>query len=185
MSCGGCNSCATCATSNGRNAWPGLGNLAGSLVATVDEARQLESDFGLRPYRVFATTIRWTGGEIGRGVEQITSSLEFTPTPKIKNLDGVRGVVKPGGLVERGQTMLEQISARYTEDQIKQALPARTRDTEAFIEVVNAHDGNRPERRRFTVAGVPVYDAGGYQWRVTLLRQDSDRERNGSPNGGR
>lgn len=171
----------SCGSGTGCNAWPGLGGLAGSLISTVDDIRQLNSEFGIRPYRVFATTVVWSGGEIGRGTAQVTSSVELTPTPLVKDLTNIKGVVRSGGLVERGDARLTQVSARYTEAQLKQLLPPTTRNTESFIEVLNAHDGQTPIRRRFTVAGVPEYEPQNFQWKMTLLRQDSDRTNQGRP----
>ena len=174
-----CQCGSSCLPGNGCNAWPGMGGLAGSLIQTVDDLRQLNSDFGIRPYRVFATRVKWTGGEIGRGQPEVTETVEITPAPLVKDLTNVKGVVRSGGFVERGDARLTQWSARYTEAQITQLLPPKTRDTEAFIEVMNYHDGTEPKRRRFIVQGVPEYEPQNFQWKMTLLRQDSDRTNTG------
>lgn len=150
---------------------------------TVDLLRQLYTDFGLRPYRIFSVVVRWSGLEPGRGTPRVISELELLPTPRLIDTSGVQGVVRSGGLVERGSVRLDQISPRYTEDQVRalfflEPLPATD---QGWIEArIDARDGVT-ERRRFIVSGIPFRDADGFQWRANLLRQDEDRSRAGVP----
>lgn len=162
-------------------------SLVESLGDTVDSIRQLYTDFGLRPYRVHSVVYRWTGGSVGRGVPEVISDREILPTPYLRETSGVAGELRTAGLVERGIVRLEQISPRYTEDEVRglfhvTPLPG---DQQGFIEVrIDARDGST-ERRRFIVRGIPYRDAGGFQWRAGLLRQDEDRTRSGAPPGPR
>lgn len=158
-------------------------SLVDSLGVVVDNLRQLYTDFGLRPYRVHSVVYRWTGGEVGRGVAEVVSDRELLPTPNLRETSGVAGELRSAGLVERGSVRLEEISPRYTEDEVRvlfhsYPLPP---GCQGFVEVrVDARDGST-QRRRFIVRGIPYRDAGGFEWRATLLRQDEDRERNGAP----
>lgn len=162
-------------------------SLVESLGETVDSLRQLYTDFGLRPYRLFSVVYEWSGGDVGRGTPRVISDEELLPTPKVRETSGVAGEVRSGGLVERGSIRLEQVSPRYTEDQIRvlfHQLPLGP-SRQGFLEMrVDRRDGCT-ERRRFIVRGIPFRHAEGSEWRVTLLRQDEDRLRNGTPPGPR
>lgn len=151
--------------------------MAGGLIATADNLRGLYSSFGLRPYRVYSIVYQWTGGEIGRGERRLLSYVEMTPTPKLTDYSGIAGSPRSGGIAERGNARLTQVSARYTEAQIMGMFFANplAKSQEGWIEVQNAHDGPDARRRRFAVKGVPYYAAEKMEWRVDLVRQDQDR----------
>lgn len=162
-------------------------SLAESLGETVDNIRQLYTDFGLRPYRVHSVVYEWSGGEVGRGTARVISEQELLPTPRLTETSAVQGEQRTGGLVERGSVRLVQVSPRYTEDQVRvlfHQLPLG-QARQGFIELrVDARDGSS-ERRRFIVRGIPFRDAEGFQWRVNMIRQDEDRLRTGAPPGPR
>lgn len=204
MSCGSCGGSGTpsgCSSCGSRLFLPGQPgddsgarpladpclSLVESLGETVDSLRQLYTDFGLRPYRVHSVVYEWSGGDVGRGLPRVISDEELLPTPRVVDTSGVAGELRSAGLVERGSVRLEQISPRYTEDQVRVlffALPLPP-GRQGFIEVrIDARDGST-ERRRFIVRGIPFRDADGFQWRATLLRQDEDRTRSGLPAGPR
>lgn len=204
MSCGGC-AVPSCSGSpclgNPRLVEPGepgdtsgarpLANPSCSLVESLgvvaDSLRQIFTDVGLRPYRVHSVVYRWSGGEVGRGTATVVSDREFLPTPKLNDTAGIAGELRSSGLVERGTVRLEQISPRYTEDEVRLLLHdyPLPRGDQGFIEVrVDARDGST-ERRRFIVRGVPYRDAQRFEWRAALLRQDADRARSGAPPGPR
>lgn len=158
-------------------------SLVESLGAVADDLRQLYTDVGLRPYRMFSIIYRWSGGEIGRGEPTVISQEEFLPTPNISLL-GVRGSPREAGIVERGDVRVTQISPRYTEDQIRtlfHCLPLPL-GCEGFVEItVDSRDGASP-RRRFAVVGVPTREADRFHWVASLVRQDASRLRDGEPN---
>lgn len=154
-----------------------------SLGGIVDAARQIATDLGARPYRIFSVVCEWSGGDVGRGVPRIVSEIELLPTPKLNETSGIQGSPRSGGLAERGSVRLTEISPRYTEDQVRGLFhcDAPRRGQEVWIEArVDARDGST-ERRRFTVSGVPYRDADRFQWVAVLLRQDQDRTRAGEP----
>jgi len=157
-------------------------SLVEEFGSIVDDLRQLNTDFGLRPYRVFSIIVRWTGGASGRGDAVVESEVEFLPTPRVMDLTGMASVATPGGVLQRGDATLREVSPRYTEDEIR-AMTHRIPlplDRDGFIEVrIDQRDGSTV-RRRFVVIAVPYRSADGFQWRVTLSSQQGDRHRDGS-----
>lgn len=161
----------------------GSGSLVESLGEVADDLRQLYTDVGLRPYRVFSVVIRWTGGEVGRGDPVVESETEFLPRPVVVNMNGVRKESTPAGLNEKGSVRLRQVSPRYTEDDIRSLchMTPLSSDRSGFIEIrMDDRDGSA-QRRRFSVKGTPHRDAAKFQWTVELAKQDSDRSRTGKP----
>lgn len=159
-------------------------SLANCLGAVADDLRQLYTAFGLRPYRLFSIVTRWTGGEHGRGDEVLVSEVELLPTPRV-SLSGLRGSLSDGGLRERGTLRVDQISPRYTEDDINaifhvHPLPA---SHTGWIEMrEDARDGSKMIRRRFVVQGTPARHADRFSWEVDLTQQDPSRNRLGQIN---
>lgn len=116
--------------------------LAENLVPVADGIRQLATDFGLRPYRVFLVWIGYTADEnadglldvdeqgvsaddatVGAGRPYVIAELELLPTPRVGPLGGVRQSLEVVGLTEVGGVMLDQISPSYTEDILMGLLP--------------------------------------------------------------
>lgn len=147
------------------------------LAGVADDLRQLYTDFGLRPYRVFSVVVAWSGGSIGRGNAAVVSEKEFLPTPLV-DLRPVRTTMRTGGRVEDGDGYLKEVSPRYTEEDIQalfhqHPLPA---GHEGFLEVrVDARDGTAVPRRRFVVQGAPYRRADAFDWAVRMSRQRADR----------
>lgn len=156
-------------------------SLVEDMGELVDDLRQMYTDFGLRPYRLFSIVTNWTGGAKGRGDQVIKTETELLPTPLITNVDSLRGDLKSGGNTERGGVRVSEISPRFTEDDIReifhlQPLPA---GHEAFLEMrVDGRDGNTI-RRRFTIQGAPWRRADRFDWTIRLLEQDPMRSRRG------
>lgn len=147
----------------------------------VDELRQLNTDFGLRPYRVFSVVVEWSGGAIGRGDPRVASELEFLPTPVV-NLKPMRTTMRSAGKIEEGNAYLSELSPRYTEDDIQLLFPKKPlkEAQEAFVEVrEDARDGST-KRRRFQVRGVPFREADNFQWAATLSNEQEERQRSGA-----
>lgn len=159
-------------------------SLANSLGALADDLRQMYTDFGLRPYRLFSIVTEWSGGEYGRGEERLVSEVEMLPTPRV-SLAGLRGSLSDGGLRERGTLRVDQISPRYTEDDIYSLFhchPLPPKYT-GWIEMrEDARDGDAPPRRRFVVIGTPARMADKFEWQVDLTQQDPSRNRLGRLN---
>lgn len=154
------------------------------LGQTADELRQLYTDVGLRPYRVFSVVVQWSGGKIGVGVAVVARQTEFLPTPLV-DLSPVWSEVKSAGKVEDGVATLRQISPRLTEDEVRglffqdEIEPGQ----EGFLEVVHDARDGQTERRRFTVRGAPYRKAGKFEWTCRLQRARKDRKRDGELDG--
>lgn len=156
-------------------------SLVEQLGPVADSIRQIATDLGARPYRVFSVRYRWSGGAIGNGVPERITEIELLPTPKVA-FEQLPVELRTAGNVERGGFVLRQISPRYTEDQLTELGYSTDPGVEAFVEVsLDARDSDPSKRRRFAKAGVPWYDAERFQWSVRLTRQDSDRSRSGAP----
>lgn len=147
------------------------------LNQTVDELRQLYTDIGARPYRVFSIVYQWTGGATGKGEPEVLSQLEFLPTPMVTI--NTRNEAKAGGIMTEGSARLTEVSARYSEADIKALFPLELAPgQQSFIEVrLDARDGERPYLRRFTVVDSPELRPLSFDWRIRLQSQDSERDR--------
>lgn len=156
-------------------------SLVEELGEVADDLRQLNTDFGLRPYRLFSIVVRHTGGVKGRGDALLESETEVLPTPYITEVDQLRGQLTAGGTNEDGRIRVTEISPRYTEDDIRtlfhtQPLPD---GLEGFLELrIDSRDGNAM-RRRFTVQNAPMRRADKFDWTVRLLEQQPPRSRSG------
>ncbi len=156
-------------------------SLVEDLGDVVDDARQLLTDFGLRPYRVFSVVVRWTGGAVGKGSPQVLSEREFLPTPNVVFLGKGGSLGKrmtEGGTSERGEVLMTELSPRYTEDDInslfcRQPLPSTD---EGFVEVrMDERDGQTIRRRFFPL--VPYRRAAKFDWAVRLRKQNTNESR--------
>lgn len=156
-------------------------SLVEELGQTVDELRQLYTDVGMRPYRVFSVVVRWSGRRIGAGVADVVRETEFLPTPLV-DLAPVSAEAKSAGVVEDGGTILREISPRLTEDQVRGLFfqDELGPGEEGFIEVVHDVRDGQTDRRRFTVRGGPVRKESKFQWTCRLVRARKDRNRDGT-----
>lgn len=156
------------------------GSLVEQLGDVVDDMRQLYTDFGYRPYRVFSVLVGWSGGNIGLGEQRVLGEQEFLPTP-LFDVAKLPAEVKSGGRVENGQPRLTGLSPRYTEDDINQLChrgPMKP-GQEGFIEVrIDSRDG-LTKRRRFCVSGAPLRRTNRMDWSVDLTSAYPDRTRAG------
>jgi len=153
------------------------------LVA--DELRQLYTDLGLRPYRVFSVLQGWSGGKVGDGIPRVLREVEFLPTPLV-DLTPVRRRPTEGGFTEDGTVTLHEISPRLTEDQVQQLCsPQLLPGQESYVEVRHDARDGETTRRRFTVQGVPFRKAGKFEWWVRLVKANPDRGRAGALSGER
>lgn len=167
--------------------------LAAKLTPVVDRIRQLRTKFGVQQYRVFLVHVQWTGLRRGMGEGQEVSRVEILPTPTVSDLQGVQEIARALGRTEEGGVSVTEISARYSEDDLRGFTPdlvdpeqPRTLrpNVEFYWEVVEAR-ANRPDpvRRRFTLAAAPSLSRDTTQWRVQLTRMDYDRSRSGATRG--
>jgi len=150
-------------------------SLANELGLVVDDLRQLYTDFGLRPYRVFSVVVRWASGTVGYGEVQECTRTEILPTPNVV-MRGVNNQATDVGIHEVGSIRIDEISPNYTEADIDElfAMQPLPKGYEAFWEVhVDRRDG-RTVRRRFVPADAPFRDAENFQWSGRFTKQDDD-----------
>lgn len=167
----------------------GSNNLAASLVPVVDGIRQLYTDMGIRPYRVFLVHVQWAGGERGLGEPQELSRREILPTPRVRDMSATSEVLRATGLTEEGGISIDQISAKYSEDDLMGITPdlknladPRTsrKQVQFYWEVVeNRSIEPTGRRRRYRPISAPTISKDGFQWIVSLTRQDAERSRSG------
>jgi hypothetical protein len=162
-------------------------SLARRLIPAVDRVRDLYTQIGARPYRVWIIKTRFTGERRGRGVEQVIHETEILPTPLVVDLRALSEVVTPVGVNDQGVIQLQYISGRYTEELLLgvglDGHPVAPNETVYYeIEFFRA-DGLPSERRRFVRDSVPHYNALQFQWLVTLVSAIENRARDRTPEG--
>lgn len=162
--------------------------LVSSLIPVVDQIRQLYTGFGMRPYRVYLVYVEWPSGNRGVGAPQEVARVELTPTPNIRSLDSTQQVLEATGMAEEGSISIDQISARYSEDDLLGKTPlalnpadprTKRKAVQFFWEVVEDRTASAPKRRRYHPSGVPSLNKAGYSWSVNLVKQDADLSRSG------
>jgi len=161
------------------------GTLGQSLIGVADGARDLFTQFGLRPYVVRMIRTRWTGDPRGDGNEYVEHIRDLLPTPKLVDMSSLSEVVLAIGTDETGSVMLTEISGRYTEDELRGLDPDGTpveSNSQVYFEIeFPKPSGGLSEHRRFTLAGAPSYMADKFQWQIRLERQRPARDRQGYP----
>lgn len=171
---------------------PGSRPLTVRLTPTVDKIRQLYTRFGLRPYRVFLVHILWSGQRIGEGAPHEISRKEILPTPRVVDMQSTTEVLRAFGLTEEGGLSVDQVSAKYTEDDLMGRTPDMTdlslprtglANAEFFWEVVESRASDPPSTPRMYVpTAVPMLSRDGFQWKVQLTKRDFNRARDRSFN---
>lgn len=181
--CGKCLSCAsrTQEFTQLRNTECTLGD---DLIDVVDSVRDIATVLGTRPYVVSVLWTRWSGGDFGRGVEEIINKTPILPTPRVVSVDSLDREVLSIGTEESGDLSVFEVSGRYTEAFLNGAPSAiglnnNTKGIQSFWEIEFKERSDAPIKRRFTLKDVPAYDALKVQWTLTLKRALRNRSRNG------
>jgi hypothetical protein len=171
--------------------------LAQRLSPIADRLRQLNTNLGIRPYRVFLTWTRFGGEKRGEGVETVVYRREILPTPKVASLDSTTFSLFHAGTVPVGSIKLSEISnVRWTEDLLRGldpcAIPelakAKTpgqpppmdqgipQPYDFFFEVVEDDRGGcEPFRFRYRLLNKPFRLPGKVMWQVMLEKCSEDR----------
>lgn len=165
-------------------------SLANKLAPLADRLRQLNTNFGIRPYRVFLTWTRFGGEERGEGHEKMFARAEILPTPKVSSLDAVSFSIFHAGTLPVGSIRVEEVSAAaFTEDMLRglkvpdgsyldpdeQKIPE---PYDFFYEVVEDGRGDgEPARDRYRLLSKPFRRAGKVDWTLMLERVSPDRTR--------
>jgi len=155
--------------------------LVEDLGDVVDDIRQIASDLGARPHTYHSITVRWSGGDIGRGEAEVIRDVAIVPTPRTEPVGYLDRSLLEAGVIERGDVVLTGVSPRLTEDEID-TLCGNVVDApgyETFVEQrMDVRDGST-RRRRFVAAKAPERRTS--DWRIVLRRADGDRARDGEP----
>lgn len=165
--------------------------LAQQLVPVVDEIRQLATDFGIRPYRVFLVHIAWTGPVRGAGDAVEISRREILPTPQVMDMSATTKELAAIGLTEVGGIRLAKVTASLTEDDLLGRTPdlllpdgtrAQKQTIEFFYEVVQQRPAGLQSaaRRRYVPDSAADLKPALAGWTISLRKQDADRARDGS-----
>lgn len=157
--------------------------VARRLIRVADRMRDVRVRFGLRTYKVHMVRTRWSGGVRGKGVETLVSDDVVLPTPLVSDLTGLALTVGPAVFNEIGTIVLSEVSGKYTENMLQgrgrggEPVP----DDESFwYEVEFTQAGmDTAERRRFSIRSAPMYQAGRFQWLITLHVASQGRGREG------
>ena len=160
--------------------------LASKLVPIVDKIRQLSTTFGTRPYRVFLVHVLWSGGRIGAGTPAEVSRREILPTPKVVDLSSTVEMISAFGRTEDGSVVVEEISDKFSEDDLMGGTPdlvdaanpnTGRSNAEFFWETQEQRNTSPvPVVRHYVPAGAPTRKPP-MGWRISLNKRDADRTR--------
>jgi hypothetical protein len=160
-------------------------SLCRELVPVADELRNLKTVLGARPYRVRIVRTRWLGRKRGVGPEVVAHVLELLPTPHVVDLASLQETVTEVGVVETGQTVIDEISGRYSEDHLlgvdAEGNPVSSSESLYYEIEILRPDGREGQRKRFQLASAPNYVATSMMWIVTLDAAVDRRTRRGEP----
>lgn len=161
---------------------PAAKTLGESIGPAIDQIRQIPTDLGLRPYRVWLVHWMWPERR-GVGVPREISRIEMLPTPVVSDMTGIPFNLAAVGLTEGGGVSLSNVSQRYSEDDLTGRSPlmrdtVRTKTSKSTMEFFYEIGERRatdpsPKRRRFVVSGVPMLNRTGMRWRVNLTKAES------------
>lgn len=156
--------------------------LADEMADIRAEVNGINTELGLRPYRVFCVRLHWSGGAPGRGTVTRTLIREFLPRPKVSFRN--RREFTPMGWVDRGTVVLTEVSARLSPEQVEDLFAPEPLGPgeEAFFEIaMDDRYGEAPARDRFVLTETPERREG--DWRLVLRQQVGERAPDGTPAG--
>ena len=161
-------------------------SFAAGLRPVADRLRQLSSELGASPYRVFLVHTAWTGGDRGRGIERVVKTVEILPTPRVRAIDAVTRRPTAIGILEAADIMVDRVSAiRFDEDTLRGMTSGGgeiPKNQHFYYEIVeDTRSTPNPQRRRFRPSGAASLSRAGLSFRVNLQRQQEDRSRRGIP----
>jgi hypothetical protein len=151
-------------------------SLGVSLQRTVDGARRIAHQLGLRPYRV---TLTWAKRD-GRERYQVIHSIELTPV-QVDAVEDVGWDLTIAGRQFQGSLVLSKVSpAQVTEYQLRGQwdTSATPDDVEFFYEITRIPRCSSDEPvypQRYTPVGAPGLDPSGFQWIIQLAAQQNPR----------
>lgn len=176
------------------------GGFARTLVANLgpiaDNLRQIATNMGARPYRVWLVWTTTGGAERGEGTERVVHEEELLPTPLVLDLTAIAFNPYSAGKLPVGSVKVSQISTSYGEDVLTGTiLPTGAKPDgkrgDFFYEVREVEDlgapcgpsedglVRQPERKRFRVLSGPYRLPTRAMYEVVLERSSEDRTRAG------
>lgn len=162
--------------------------IAHRFAKVADKLRQLNTNFGIRPYRVFLVWQLWNGSERYEGDPVQTIECELLPTPLVATLDAVALDPRSAGVLPMGMMRLSEVSVdRYTRDRLRGIdIPGLGRFEHIpqlwsfFYEVREDGRGDCPPwRMKYKLANEPHRMADNMMWQFGIERISEDRERDG------
>lgn len=164
--------------------------LAARFAPLADRMRQLNTNMGVRPYRVWLVWTKFGGDERGAGTERVVRRKEILPTPKVVELD-VTFASYAAGTAGDGDLKLEEVSAQFRYDELR-GTPCPTGDEETveqpydFYYEVQLDDrqegpGHPNQRNRYRLKGQPWLRPGMVMWSLILENASADAQRDGTP----
>jgi len=152
------------------------------LGRVADKVRQVATNLGARPYRVFLVWTVASGEERGEGTTKEIKRLEILPTPRVKSLDNVTFNPYHAGVFPLGAIQVDEVTTSLTEDDLRGLTVPKVEDQiperfDFYYEVVE--DGRagpdvkvRPQSYR--LLGQPFLDAENVSWVLRLERISGD-----------
>lgn len=144
------------------------------LQPVVDEARRVQHELGMRPYRVFLV---WQQRDVQR-VWQEVARIELMPV-RVSDLSDVDLDLTRAGIAPSGALVLREVSPQQVDEQTLRgwrdgAQWATTDSREFFYEVVmheRCPGGTKARRQRYTIATQPFLNGARLEWKVGLVSQ--------------
>lgn len=152
-------------------------SLSNKLLGVTDNIRDLRTRFGTLTHTVALVWLEWSGDVRGRGAATVKRRELLLPVPLVEGIGSLAQSTAAVGSEEDGSIKVKEISGRYTLDMLNGVEPGETEslpNVEFFYEVVEVHAVGSKRPRRFTVSGVPEYEAAPPGWTVTLTRAHDD-----------
>lgn len=148
------------------------------MSRVADNVRQIATNLGARPYRVFLVWSFATGEERGEGTEVEKKRIEILPTPVVESLDAIQRGPFAGGAYPVGSIRLREVTLTLDASTLsgKRLPDGKVVDTlpepwDFWYEVME--DGRHevdPEPQKFRLLAPPVNDAENVQWILGLER---------------
>ena len=153
------------------------------IAPAIDQARQVATEIGARPYQVFLVWTTWGGKERGDGEQKEVARLQLLPNPKIETVEFQRNPYS-AGVLPVGSVRVMGISATYSQPVLQgdrlpngQEFDKQNRKNDFFYEVIqdDRSPSENPERARMRLLSGPVLKASSVSWEMALERSSEDR----------
>jgi hypothetical protein len=154
----------------------------------VDRAREMATQVGARPFRVFLTWTVFSGASRGQGEERVLHRHEIQPRPRVDTSSITRNPMLVGVYPE-GSVRVDEVTTALTQDELLGrvlpgggALPVDQGRVAFFVEVVEDGRGDQPAPRgRFRFANMPSRESENMQWVLILAPVSDPMKRDGQP----